>query len=83
MYNAHLQVSTAQEALMCHAVRVRLSPAEKKEVRKLSGVMIPIDASVALVLIAVVVATHVPRSDPSVAVAKNGAAVSDIAPVQR
>ena len=67
---------------MCHAVRVRLSPAEKKEVRKLSGVMIPIYASVALVLFAVMVLTHVPRSDEAIAVAKNGAAASSVAPAQ-
>jgi hypothetical protein len=65
---------------MCHAVRVRLSPEEKKEVRKLSGVMIPIYASVALVLLAVMVVTHVPRSDEAIAIAKNGAAASHIAP---
>jgi hypothetical protein len=68
---------------MCHTVRVRLSPAEKKEVRKLSGVMIPIYASIALVLIAVMVATHVPRSGEAIAVAKNGVAASDVAPAQR
>ena len=56
---------------MCHAVRVKLSPAEKKEVRKLSGVLIPIYASVALALLAVTVVTHVPRLDNAIAVAKN------------
>ena len=83
MYNAHLQVSTAQEALMCHAVRVRLSPAEKKEVRKLSGVMIPIYASVALVLFAVTMFMHLPRSDETIAVAKNRTPAFDVAPTQR
>ena len=56
---------------MCHAVRVKLSPAEKKEVRKLSGVLIPIYASVALALLAVTVVTRLPRSDNAIAVAKN------------
>lgn len=58
---------------MCHAVRVKLSPAEKKDVRKLSGVLIPIYASIALVLLAVIAITHVPRSDEAVAVAKSSA----------
>lgn len=68
---------------MCHAVRVKLSAAEKKEVRKLSGVVIPVYASVALVLFAVAMFAHLPRSNDSIAVAKNGAATSNTAPAQR
>jgi hypothetical protein len=78
-----LDLSIAQEAVMCHAVRVRLSPAEKNEVRKLSGVLIPIYASVALVLFAVMALTHIPRSDEAIAVAKNATAASQSAPAQR
>ena len=66
---------------MCQFIHVRLSPEEKKEVRKLSGVMIPIYASVAFMLIAVVLLTHLPRSGEAIAVAKNGAATSE--PAQR
>ena len=56
---------------MCHAVRVKLSPAEMKDVRKLSGVLIPVYASIALVLLAAIAITHVPRSDEPVAVANS------------
>lgn len=67
---------------MCHAVRVNLSPAEKKEVRKLSGVLVPIYASFALVLFAVMALTHVPRSDSAIAVAKNNPQTSIDAPIR-
>ncbi len=56
---------------MCHAVRVKLSPAEKKDVRKLSGVLIPIYASIALVLLAAIAITQVPRAGEPVTVAKS------------
>ena len=56
---------------MCQFIHVRLTPEEKKEVRKLSGVMIPIYASVAFVLFAVVVLTRFPNSGEAVAIAKN------------
>lgn len=58
---------------MCHAVRIRLSAEEKKDVRKLSGVLIPIYASVVLVLLAAVAVTQVPRSHEPVAVAASSA----------
>jgi hypothetical protein len=83
MYDTRLRDSTAQEAVMCHAVRVKLSPAEKKEVRKLSGVLIPIYASVALVLFAVMALTHVPRSGDAIAIAKNSTPASDVASAPR
>jgi hypothetical protein len=67
---------------MCRFIHVRLSPEEKKEVRKLSGVMIPIYASVALVLFAVVILTHPPRSGEAIAVAKNNPPASDVAPTR-
>ena len=59
---------------------VRLSPEEKKEVRKLSGVMIPIYASVALVLFAVVMLSHLPSSGEAIAIAKNSPPVTDATP---
>ena len=68
---------------MCHAVRVKLSPAEQKEVRKLSGILIPIYTSVALVLFAATMFTQLPRSDETVALAKNHAPPSAVAPAQR
>jgi len=67
---------------MCQFSHVRLSPEEKKEVRKLSGVMIPVYASVALVLFAVVLLSHLPRSGEAIAVAKNNPPVSDTAPAR-
>ena len=41
---------------MCHHVHVTLSADEKKEVRKLAGVMIPVYASILLAMIVVAVA---------------------------
>jgi len=67
---------------MCRFSHVKLSPEEKKEVRKQSGVMIPIYASVALVLFAVMMLTHLPRSGDSIAVAKNSPPVTDVAPAR-
>ena len=68
---------------MCQFSHVRLSPEEKEEVRKLSGVMIPIYASVALVIFAVMVIAHVPRSDEAIAVAKNAETTASVTPAQR
>ena len=71
---------------MCHALRVRLSPAEKQEVRKLSGVVIPIYASIVLILLAVISITNVPRSKhvPSsidvIAKANDSGSTRDVAP---
>lgn len=48
---------------MCRISDVRLSPAEKKAVRKLSGFMIPIYASVVLVLLSAIFLTNAPRTD--------------------
>jgi hypothetical protein len=39
---------------MCHRVYITLSVEERKEVRKLSGIMVPIYASVLMGMIAVV-----------------------------
>jgi hypothetical protein len=39
---------------MCHRVYVTLSAEDKKDIKKLSGIMIPVYASVMLALIAVV-----------------------------
>ena len=67
---------------MCQFIHVRLTPEEKKEVRKLSGVMIPIYASVAVVLFAVVILTRLPNPGEAIAVAKNSPSASDVAPVR-
>jgi hypothetical protein len=42
---------------MCHHVHVTLSAEDKKDVKRLSGVMIPVYASVVLVAVAVVTLT--------------------------
>jgi hypothetical protein len=50
------------EAPMCHHhVYVRLSAEEKKEARKVAGVMVPIYASVVLAAIAIVAVSSAPR----------------------
>jgi hypothetical protein len=66
---------------MCHGARIRLSPAETKEVRKLWGVMVPIYASVALCIAASIFINYVPRSNEGIAVAKIGTSTSE--PAQR
>ena len=68
---------------MCHGVRITLTPAETKEVRKLWGVMVPIYASVALVIAASIFFNYVPRANEGVAVAKFSAATSNSALAQR
>ena len=68
---------------MCHGVRITLTPAETKEVRKLWGIMAPIYASVALVIAAAIFFNYVPRANEGIAVANNGVAVSESAPAQR
>ena len=70
------QSPIGQEAIMCHAVRVTLSPAETRQVRKLHGILAPIYASVALLLLAVAMLSHGPRSGDAVAVADNAAATA-------
>jgi hypothetical protein len=52
---------------MCHHAHVRLSAEEQKEVRKLSGLMIPIYASVVLAVVAVVSVTGGSRQGELVA----------------
>ena len=43
---------------MCHRVYVMLSAEDKQDVKKLSGIMIPVYASIMLALIAVVAVTR-------------------------
>jgi hypothetical protein len=52
-----LATDSPEEAPMCHRGYVLLSPEEKQDVKKLSGVMIPVYASVLVALIAFVVFT--------------------------
>ena len=59
---------------MCRAVRVTLSSAETKQVRKLYGILAPIYVSVALLLLAAVMLSHGPNAGDVVAVANNAAA---------
>jgi hypothetical protein len=46
---------------MCHHVYVPLSAEDKKEAKKLSGILIPVYASIVLAVIALVAITSVPR----------------------
>jgi hypothetical protein len=52
---------------MCHHIHVMLSAEDKKEVKRLSGIMIPVYASVMLVLIAFVVITGGSRQGEMIA----------------
>src|SRR5262245_44594775 len=54
-------VCHTHEDTMCHAVRVRLSMAERKDVRRFSGVMIPAFASLTVLLLLVIALTNTPR----------------------
>jgi hypothetical protein len=62
-----LQATDFQEAPMCHHVRIMLSAEDKQDVKKLSGIMIPIYASVLLALVAVVAVRGSSPSDELVA----------------
>jgi hypothetical protein len=42
---------------MCHRVRVLLSTEEKEDVKKLTGIMVPVYATIMLLLIAIVAVT--------------------------
>jgi hypothetical protein len=66
-------MASRQEAAMCHAVRVTLSPAEAKAMRKLYGAMVPVYASLALVVIAALAFSAGPRPGEAVTVASNAA----------
>jgi hypothetical protein len=48
---------------MCHALRARLSPTEKRTVRKLSGVLIPTYAVLVLLALAITSFIGIPRSN--------------------
>lgn len=50
---------------MCHAGRVRLSPAETKEMKRLYGTLVPVYASVVLVLVAAMTVSSGLRPDRS------------------
>jgi hypothetical protein len=52
---------------MCHHVHVTLSAEEKKDVRKLSGIMIPVYASILLAMIAVAAFSGAPRQGELIA----------------
>ena len=45
---------------MCHHVHVTLSAEDKKDIKKLSGVMIPVYASILLAMIVVVAVSGAP-----------------------
>ena len=62
---------------MCRAVHVRLSPSERKEVARWSGVMLPVYASIVAVILVALIASNRPRTGEMIAAAGNSAA-SDI-----
>jgi len=59
---------------MCHHVHVTLSAEEKKDVKKLSGIMIPVYASIVLAVVAVVAVTGSSRQGELVASSASSAA---------
>ena len=59
---------------MCHHVHVTLSAEDKKDVKRLSGLMIPIYASIVLAVFAVVALTGTPRQGELIASASAPAA---------
>ncbi len=52
---------------MCHHVYVKVSAEEKKEAKKLSGILIPVYASIVLAVVAVVALSGAPRPGEQVA----------------
>ena len=52
---------------MCHHGHIKLSPEDMKEVKKLSGIMIPVYATAMVVLIAIVAVTGGSRQGELVA----------------
>jgi hypothetical protein len=56
-----MQSRIREEAPMCRHVHVTLSAEDKKDVKKLSGIMIPVYASIVLAVVAVVAVTGTPR----------------------
>ena len=52
---------------MCHHVHVMLSAEDKKHVKKLSGILIPVYASIVLAAIAVVAFTGSPQKNELIA----------------
>jgi hypothetical protein len=56
-----MQSRIREEAPMCRHVYVTLSAEDKKDVKKLSGIMIPVYASIVLAVVAVVAVTGTPR----------------------
>ena len=52
---------------MCHHGRIRLSAEDREDVRKLSGIMLPIYATAMVALLAFIVVTSGPRQGELVA----------------
>jgi hypothetical protein len=63
---------------MCHHVHVQanLTPAEKRAARKMYGVMIPVYASIALMMLAALAATHQPQRGATMTAEAAGSPVS-------
>ena len=55
---------------MCQLIHARLSHDEKKQVKQLSGILVPIYASVFVVLFAIATISHLSRSNDAVAARK-------------
>jgi hypothetical protein len=56
---------------MCHSVRVKLSASERKQAVRLTGILLPVYASLALAILAGVYVTHSTRDGNMVAAASD------------
>jgi hypothetical protein len=54
---------------MCHYGHIRLTASEQKEVARWTGIMLPVYASIAVLVLAAVVVTHQPRPGEMIAAA--------------
>ena len=64
---------------MCHAVRIALTPAEKRAAQKWIGVMMPVYASIAFVLLTALILMQPSHDGGMVTAAKEAAAQSQAA----
>jgi hypothetical protein len=64
---------------MCRSVRVRLSPSERQDAARLTGILLPVYASIVLLLAAGVYATHAMRGGTVMAASSHAPAIASAA----
>lgn len=60
---------------MCHFVHARLSPSERKQVARLTGIMLPVYASIALAIFAGAYVAHTVRAGTMIAASSDAPAI--------